>query len=377
MRTVLSYWRLRAVAAFLGLAIELSPARLFCFDLGIYTSGRVESLKEIERAGFDLVVGPATKGFLDAAYARDLGVVGSVGLKRGPIEDPCALAHRADSLDRHPALVSWYLVDEPDFRRVSPMVVNNYATFFDRMDARKPKVLVLRSGRSTAAYQRFGDEIWVDDYPIPWSPLASFGKNLELARFAVGAEKTLFGVLQAFSWESFQDVLGLDTEFRVPTFDELRCMAYDALTKEVNGLMFYTFRARDWELLASPELWASVRALVQEIESRERLFDAAAVWWPYVLRVSPEGRRFNGALNPAVSTILKRVADGDANVPAGLYVVCVNTTPHALTVEIESPAVFKAPFLPVFGEERLAFIDSGVLSDVFEPYEVHVYGPIL
>ena len=60
------------------------------------------------------MTGPARRGFLDAAKANGIGVLASPGSHAGKGFDAAKVQATVTKHDRHPALWSWYLIDEPD-----------------------------------------------------------------------------------------------------------------------------------------------------------------------------------------------------------------------------------------------------------------------
>src|SRR5512138_673085 len=82
------------------------------FPLGIYGVRSTNDFPALREAGFNLVVGPAEKSYLDAAQSSGLKVLASfsAGANRRTLA----------RLDRHPALWAWYLSDEPDQHLIPP-----------------------------------------------------------------------------------------------------------------------------------------------------------------------------------------------------------------------------------------------------------------
>ena len=84
------------------------------YPVGIYSVGSETNLAEIAAAGFNIVTGPAKREFLDAAEANGIGVLASPGSHAGEQFDLAKVRSTVARHDRHPALWSWYLIDEPD-----------------------------------------------------------------------------------------------------------------------------------------------------------------------------------------------------------------------------------------------------------------------
>ncbi|MEC8988314.1 MAG: hypothetical protein VYB66_03655, partial [Verrucomicrobiota bacterium] len=85
--------------------------------------------------------------------------------------------------------------------------------------------------------------------------------------------------------------------------------------------------------------------------------------------------RFNAALEASVQSVLLRVKRGGRLLPPGHYILAVNTTPLPHTYR------FRLPWrvgdqVPVLKEGRHATTDGLWVVDRFDPFAVHVYGPL-
>jgi hypothetical protein len=121
-----------------------------------------------------------------------------------------------------------------------------------------------------------------------------------------------------------------------------------------------------------PEVWDALKSLVAEIHERLPLFQAEHVWWPYQHTYDDRSRRFNAALETSIIPRLVRVKRGNDHVPAGDYIVAINTTPESHRYHVELPFPIEG-LIPVLGEERSVEPQRNLLSDDFAPFAVHVY----
>ena len=121
------------------------------YPLGLYSVGSETNLAEIANAGFNLVAGPARRDFLDAAKANGVGVLASPGSSAGHHFDAAKVRATVAKHDRHPALRSWYLIDEPDMQRVAPENVEAAHRFVKRLSATKPTSTIRRQTRARPA----------------------------------------------------------------------------------------------------------------------------------------------------------------------------------------------------------------------------------
>ena len=345
------------------------------YPVGIYSVGSETNLADIAGAGFNLVTGPARRGFLDAAKAKGIGVLASPGSHAGKGFDAAKVRATVTKHDRHPALWSWYLIDEPDMQRVSPELVTEAHQVVKRAGARKPTSLVLYRGDEAQWYGNIADITMVDRYPVPWLPLANFSQHIHKTRLATDAKRPVIAVIQSFDWTAHKNALPGEENLRPPTKHELRSMTYSALARGANGIFYYSYADMRLKERKYPELWAALKRVVAEVRSREALFEAEHVWWPKAHHFEEQDTRFNAALEASVQSVLLRVKQGSKLIPPGHYILAVNTTPQFHTYRFRLPWE-TADKVPVTFEGRAAITDGSWVVDRFEPFAVHVYGPL-
>lgn len=349
-----------------------------CYPLAISGTGSTSNLPVLRAAGFNLIVGGSSEQDLNAAARVGLGVITTVPVAWGKSIDTNQVQIKIRQSEGHPALQGWLLSDEPEMRGVSPDQVRELGRAVRALGARKPTYLVLYQGYEALDYAHCADVLCVDRYPIPWLPLANFGQHMKMARLALGRNKPLIAVVQAFDWAYYPTVMSEDPgRMRPPTREEIRCMVYCALVEGATGLMFYSYDDGPgrWRMAEHPETWRAVCDVVTEVRRRLPLFEGTHYWWDRNHRYGDPSRRFNAALLSSVSAARVRVTRGTAAVPAGEYIVAVNTT------ELDQEYSFALPagrnsVVPVFEEGRVLAVDRGRVTDHFEQYGLHVYGPL-
>ena len=365
------------------------------YPIGIYGAKTPTDLATVKAAGFNLVAGPGDRAFLDAAQSAGLKVLATPATTAGPAFDPQASRSAVKNLDRHPALWGWYVCDEPDLCAIPPTEVAEACHLLKTSGASKPTALVLSRGYEALHYAHLADITMVDRYPIPWLPLANFGQHITQARLALGPNKPLIAVIQAFDWTSCPENLPGETNFRPPTGAEIRCMTYEALARGANGLFYYAYDAGRWKILESPETWEALQSVLQEVGKRLPLFQAKPEWWARKHTFSDPAHRFNAALESSITSTLLRVCQGNETVPAGDYILAVNNTDRVQEYSFELPEESQSrkqkaesrnsfqlstfhlsalPDVPVLDENRSLQSQNGRIADSFQPYAVHVYG---
>lgn len=348
------------------------------FPIGLYGVGRTNDFATVRAAGFNVITGPATQEFFDAAQANGLKVLAAPGTTAGPNFDAMQARAAIKSVGGNPALWAWYLVDEPDLNLISPDDVRRAQRFVKSLSP-QPTALVIYKGGNARHYANIADVMMIDRYPIPWLPLANFGQHVEMTRLALPPEKPLVAVIQAFDWSTDCGSLPdeKDTPLRPPTYAELRCMTYEALARGANGLFYFAFDTGAWKIREQPETWRALTNVVAEVNARSPLFQAQPIWWPRQERFADSAHRFNAALQISVTSRLLRVRAGNAALPAGDYILAVNNTEWPQTWSFAlPPGANPAVPVSVLGEGRALTPQAGWVTEEFSPYGVHVFGPL-
>jgi hypothetical protein len=305
--------------------------------LGIYAVNSTNDFAAVKAAGFNLVTGPADRAYLDAARQHGLRVLASPNTSAGPGFDPASARQAIGQFDGHPALWAWYLIDEPDLNEISPDQVKQAQRFVKSLAPAKPTALVIFQGYEARDYANITDLLMVDRYPIPWLPLANFGQHVQMARLALPPNKPLIAVIQAFDWSCCPELLPGETNLRPPTYEELRCMTYDALARGANGLFYYAYDDGRWKIREHPETWNALTQVVAEVNARRPLFQAERIWWAKNHAFADPAHRFNAALESSITSCLLRVSKGNAAIPTGDYVLAVNNTEWMQTYSFNVP----------------------------------------
>ena len=348
-----------------------SPAPRF-FPLGIYAAGSTNNLQAIRAAGFNLVTGPASRDFLQAAGRHQLHVLAAIPSTPGRPFAAAPVESTVRRLDANSNLWAWYVVDEPDLNGISPADVAQASRAVKRF-GRKPTTLVLYSGSDALDYAQIPDILMIDRYPIPWLPLANFSQHVRLARFAAGPQKPLIAVIQSFDWNYFPGLVDNRPNLRVPTYEEIRCMTYSALAEGANGLFYYAYDDGKWRMRDHPDTWDALCKVTSEVNQRLPFFTARHPWSGVYVTYADWASGWNEALNSAVTTVLLEVQPGNATVKKGRYVLSVNITARNLKYQVHLPV--PPASIAVFEENRNVAVKDGVFSDDIGPYAVHVYGP--
>ena len=235
------------------------------FPIGAYTSIlTVEMLQVYRDAGFNTAV---VRGHADTPESRyyaekinECGMAAVITTRLGAggrpenaakeIDDLLRFASRFDrfigisadelcwgkaSLDKVRNFYELFFAVAPDF-----IVWQNHAPRMTGDDSRSSFAAVCR-------FSRLSEVTGVDIYPVPGGrqshnnlpekTLACVGKYTELADKSAWGEKPVWMILQAFSWDEYG---GREVKVNpLPTFAELRFMAWDTVVHGARGIFWY------------------------------------------------------------------------------------------------------------------------------------------
>lgn len=227
--------------------------------IGLYHVGTGD-YPEVAKRGFNTVQGLATMDLaqfgqsLDAAGRNRLWV--DVPLYAGAqvgrnLQGSLA---KLKQYHRHPAVMDWKIIDEPDVRpEIMDEVPGAYAAL-KAADPDHPLLLTLCQPQQYAYWVNFADIVQIDPYPIPGNPLTMVSDLARQARKVMQPWQNLTVVLQA-GW--------MADPLNQPTFAQARAMLYLALINGAKGIAWYSFRDPGWELSRTP-LWERFKEINEE-----------------------------------------------------------------------------------------------------------------
>ncbi|HEY4149635.1 MAG TPA: FN3 associated domain-containing protein [Chitinophagaceae bacterium] len=134
----------------------------------------------------------------------------------------------------HPALLSWYINDEPDGQGRPPEILEAAYKLIHELDPYHPVSVVFMMPARAGDFRHTMDIAMTDPYPIPGPAdkvMDDLGKYIRAYRY----EKSVWLVPQAFG--------GQEMWTREPTAQEIRVMTYMGLVSGAKGIQYYTHAA--------------------------------------------------------------------------------------------------------------------------------------
>jgi hypothetical protein len=335
--------------------------RLPCVPFGLYCDADPGALAEEEVANGFNTLAPywgvsARRDAADLARVRSamdrcaaVGMRVHFHLNNLGVQPPSeakweALRAEVEAFRDHPALLAWYLADEPD-SGVPYAWLEKARRFVRELDPYHPVTLVLMGADRVVDYGGGADVLMGDPYPIPHGTVDEAGRWFRRARELTGGLTPLWAVPQAFG--------GGEGTPREPTAGEIRVLTYLPLLEGARGVQYFV-RRPPLGNPKSPITWSECRTLAMEI----------AELTPALLSAEEA---------PAV-VLEPQTVQGRAFLDRGLLtLVAVNTgsAPTMFSAQIEGLDYTGPARLPF--ENREVAARAGSLSEPIDAFGTRVY----
>lgn len=366
--------------------------------IGIYHMGskyspqsREESLAELAEAGFNLVQSGAKQEDLDAIHAAGLMAwvsVGTLDLEKKE-ESATRLRRIIETVRDHPALAFLETVDEPawTWKKAEPRVPAEALTEAYPIFKETDPIHLLYTNHAPTnlvetmrQYNAGTDIVAMDIYPVNPGGLremyalfedghqgdlnniyiSQVGEYVDKMRRVAGPNRPLFMVLQAFAWEMLREPEGERDMSKVlyPLYPETRFMAFQSLIKGANGIIYWGshYTPRD------SQCWTDVKRVVREVAD---LADALSERTPNV-SLDITYHEMGHSVDDGVQWMAKRHADK-------LYLFTCNADKNPCKATLSGDAFKKFTRCSVLHEDREMALQDGAITDVWKPFDVHIY----
>jgi hypothetical protein len=260
-------------------------------------------------------------------------------------EDEQALRAEVDAIKDHPALLAWYLADEPELNKIPPERLIRAYQIIKELDPVHPVAVCIAQVGQAPPYLPAFDVLMVDIYPIPHQSVTKVADGVEKALAVVGSAKPVWFIPQAFGGGEFW--------YREPTAKELRVMTYLSLIHGATGIQYFIRRPPIGNP-KSPVLWSECRTIAME----------CAQLAPAIL---------SGESAPKVtcepSTVHAR-AFADRGI---LFVIAANTENQPTSVCIKLEGCSYSGKSDLIFERRQVDVQSGTINDWMDAMSTRIY----
>jgi hypothetical protein len=132
----------------------------------------------------------------------------------------------------HPALLAWYISDEPNGFKITPAELESVYRTIKEIDPWHPvSVVFMAPFISSKNYSDALDIVMADPYPIPNGSVSQVGDVAKQLRTEFEGKKPVWLVPQAFGGGEWWE--------REPTIQEMRSMTYQAIVNGARGIQYF------------------------------------------------------------------------------------------------------------------------------------------
>jgi hypothetical protein len=255
------------------------------------------------------------------------------------------LINEINAFKDHPALLAWYIADEPNGNKISPDSLIKIYKVIKEIDPWHPvSVVFMAPFLSSVKYSDAMDIVMADPYPVPELPVTMVGNVAGQLVKAFEGQKPVWLVPQAFG--------GGELWSREPTLQEIRSMTYQAIINGARGIQYFVRQGLNL-FPKSTGTWSECGRMAVEI----------AELTPWLLSDEESAPVYSGS--PDIIT--KSYIHEDC-----ILILAVNKTNVPVRSIFTIPRSFQGKAKVVF-ENRLININGGAFSDVISSYGSQAY----
>lgn len=319
-----------------------------------------KELDEWHRAGIKVILYPYYKTFFKGGHFTGPN---APGISSDELE---LLKNRVEALKSHPAILAWYLCDEPRGAKKIEALKKVYELLRE-VDPYHPCVVLNNSVDGCLDIQDAGDILYPDIYPNfkekggSVSSLSVISNSVKAIYRGSGGFKPVIFAAQTFDYGAYYS----PELYRAPDYEEVRGMIYLAIVSNIKGLVNFKIGEHDWREKGFSEKSAGIYA-------------TKSLSTGMLEGLGPEIGFLTGVFTASPSTIKVEVKSKDilfmtrTTEKGGLYIICVNQSDKTVHTEI-SVLDNGIERLNVFPEGREVVLENNKFHDGFAPYEAHVY----
>ncbi|MCK5337368.1 MAG: hypothetical protein KAJ50_01105, partial [Bacteroidales bacterium] len=245
----------------------------------------------------------------------------------------------------HPALLSWYISDEPVGQGVPPDSLTEAYGLIKEMDPYHPVTVVFMSPWMANSYSHVMDIVMTDPYPIPHGKVDEVGATAAMLNAEFFLDKPVWIVPQAFGGNEWWE--------REPTPQELRVMTYLGIVNHAMGIQYFIRHGLN-SFPKSTVAWNECGAMALEIaELTPYMFSAEHV---------PE------IISPDIDIQLKGF-----HMAGAFVVIAVNTANKPMEFSFTIDGFGYSGSAAVMFEDRKVGVNKGMIGDIIDAYGTRVY----
>jgi hypothetical protein len=255
------------------------------------------------------------------------------------------LKKEVEALRDHPALLSWYLYDEPEGQGVPADSLKAAYDLIKTLDPYHPVTIVFMAPHMANQYAHVMDIAMTDPYPVPNGPIAQVEEYVEILNGYFRYQKPVWVVPQAFG--------GNEWWTREPDPREVRAMTYLGLIHNASGVKYFIRKG----LNGSPKsqaMWGECGEIAQEVME---LLPSLAYGQPA----------------PPAWASVKEIQARAINHNGLITILVVNTQNKPMEFDIRLKDLDLVMDVEVVGEGRKVQMKAGLISDIIDAYGTRLY----
>lgn len=245
----------------------------------------------------------------------------------------------------HPALLGWYISDEPNGLKITPQQLEEIYKVVKENDPWHPVSIVFMAPfLSARKYANALDIVMADPYPIPNLPVTIAGDVAEQLYFEFKDKKPVWIIPQAFG--------GGELWSREPTLQEIRSMTWQAIINGAAGIQYFVRQGLNY-FPKSAAMWGECGRMAMEV----------AELTPWLLSEEESIPVVSTSKNISVTSKLHN---------GQMIIMAVNKINEPVSTTFRFNGKYGGKARVLF-ENRFISIKGGTISDQIAPFGSQVY----
>lgn len=269
---------------------------------------------------------------------------GAKGLDMSDDEKLALLKSEIIAFRDHPALLSWYINDEPDGQGRPPELLEKTYQLIHELDPYHPVSIVFMMPNAIEKFRNTMDICMTDPYPIPGA-CDKAGEDVHTLYEHLKYEKSIWLVPQAFG--------GQEMWSREPTAGEIRVMTYLGLVNNAKGIQYYVHKAGN-QNPQSVSAWSVCSDMAVE----------TAQMSPFLL--SPDAA-------PVVTASDNKIVTRAYSYKGHLLIIAVNNENKPKVFSLKTQTSGLSDNAELWFENRNVPFSNSTINDIIDAYGTRVY----
>ena len=255
------------------------------------------------------------------------------------------LRDEVNAFKDHPALLAWYISDEPTGHGESPDSLAQVYDLIKSIDPYHPITIVFMAPMQARKYAKAMDIVMADPYPVPNQPIRTVGNVARNLKKEFVGEKPVWMVPQAFG--------GSEWWGREPSIREIRAMTWLSVLEGATGIQYFVRHGQNG-FPKSTSTWGECGTIALEIQ--EIL--------PFLLK---------GFKIDVITSNTEHVRVTAREYLGDLLIIAVNEDNHPKSIEILTGFGLEGSKVDVLFEDRQLPAEGESINDIIDGYGRRVY----